>query len=311
MKNNKISGVKEIKSVIISPFALMASSIEAILAFITAVSTLIVFETTTIMTQYNIYNGVITSLDVAFIIISPITGFFITLAVSYFSILLYNTLTPRVGGIKFDLNGDDLNQLPILSFSLILAIIETIWAFIIGLFIIAALPSFNVLLHTSIPNIITTITHINTLQLSPIRELRVINPLIIIELPIAVFIIGFTYNVLIALLYNYIGSKISKFKLKFVKINKSLYELKSIPVFSIALGAGVILAVLGFLVEIITLIGLIDLITFSTAGNTLTTFIFRSEVIIYFIPTFIIVTLVAVFYNLLAPIIGGIKLKME
>jgi hypothetical protein len=104
-----------------------------------------------------------------------------------------------------------------------------------------------------------------------------------------------------------------KFKLEFVNVDASLYELKSIPVklVPIAVASGIVLAALGFLVELMSLIGLIDLVTLSTVGNLLGLFAFRGDVIIYFIPTFIIVTLVAVFYNYLVPIIGGIKAEME
>ncbi len=310
MKKNEITGVREIKSVKITPFALISSSIEAILAFLNAVLILIIFEATTIMTQYNIYSGVITGLELAFIIISPISGFFLTLAVSYFSILLYNILTPRIGGLKLGLNGDELTHIPLLSFALILAIIEAVWAFIIGLLLVAALPILNALLHTSTP-IITTIINVNTLTISLITETGTMSSLLIIGLPIAVFIIGFTYNILIALFYNYLGSKVAKVRLEFVKINASVYELKSVPVLPIALAAGVVLAALGFLVELISLIGLVDLVTLSTAGNFLSAFAFRSDVIIYLIPYMIIVTLVAVLYNYLAPLIGGIKLEMK
>jgi hypothetical protein len=312
MKRNKIIGVKEIKSIEITSFSLMASSIEAIIAFLTAVFTLIIFEASTVISHFNIYSNVITSFDVAFIIISPISGFFIILAVSYFSILLYNTLTPRIGGVKLGLDGNEITQIPLLSFALILAIIEAIWAFIIGLLILSALPALNTLLHTSTP-IISTIININTLGLNPIRETGVMSPLLIIGLPIAVFIMGFTYNILIALLYNYLGPKMGKFKLEFVNVDASLYELKSIPVklVPIAVASGIVLAALGFLVELMSLIGLIDLVTLSTVGNLLGLFAFRGDVIIYFIPTFIIVTLVAVFYNYLVPIIGGIKAEME
>ena len=312
MKRDKIIGVKEIKSFEITQFSLMASSIEAILAFLTAVFTLIIFETTTVMGHFNIYSSVITSFDVAFLIISPIGGFFIILSVSYFSILLYNTLTPRIGGVKLGLDDDGITNIPLLSFALILSIIAAIWTFIIGLLIVAALPALNTLLHTSNP-IIISIININTLGFNPIRGTGVMSPLLIIGLPIAVFIMGFTYCILIALFYNYLGIKIGKFKLELVKINESLYELKSIPVklVPIALATGVVLAALGFLVELMSLIGLIDFVTLSTAGNLLSTFAFRGDVIIYFIPTFIIVTLVAVFYNRLVPLIGGIKVEME
>jgi hypothetical protein len=312
MKHDKIIGVKEIKSIEITPFSLMASSIEAILAFLTAVFTLIIFEATTVISHFNIYSNVITSFDVAFIIISPISGFFIILAVSYFSILLYNILTPLVGGVNIGLDNNEITHIPLLSFSLILAIIEGIWAFIIGLLIFSTLPVLNTLLHTS-TLIISTIININTLGLNPIKDTSAMSPLLIIGLPLAVFIMGFTYNILIAVLYNYFGPKIGKFKLEFVNVKKTVYELKSIPVnlVPIALATGIVLAALGFLVELMSIIGLIDLITLSNLGNLLGSFAFRGDVIIYVIPTFIIVTLVAVFYNYLVPVIGGVKLEME
>lgn len=305
---NEINGVKEITHVKVTSFVLMVAFIETILSFITAVFTLILFGITLIVTPFNSYNTIIASLNIALVVISPLISFFITLSVGYFSILLYNFLAPRIGGIKIGLNGKDLTHLPLLSFSLILALIETAWAVIISLLILALLPSLNIILNY-IP--INFLAYINVyLPLNPIK-IALLNPLSIIELPVAAFIIGFFYNSVIALSYNYVGSKLGKIQLEFRQIKYSLYELKNVPVIPVAIAVGAILGVLGFIVEIITLIGLINFITSSNTGSLLSLLIFRSNTIIYLIPYFIIITLAAVIYNYLTQIIGGIKLKMN
>ena len=51
--------------------------------------------------------------------------------VSFISALIYNMLVPRIGGLKMGLNGDEVRSLPVVSFALILATLEAIWALIL------------------------------------------------------------------------------------------------------------------------------------------------------------------------------------
>jgi hypothetical protein len=57
--------------------------------------------------------------------------------VSFFSVMLYNVLVPRLGGVKLELEGNEVEKIPVISFSLILSAIGAIWAFIVGLVLAA------------------------------------------------------------------------------------------------------------------------------------------------------------------------------
>ncbi len=327
--------IKEIKSVKLAPFALMTSSISAILAFIAAIIMLLAFGLiAALLPQAAVLGAVITAIGVALIIIYPISTFFIQLSVNFFSALLYNALVPRLGGIKLGLEGNDVTEVPVISFALILASIEAIWAFIIGLFLAAASAPIIALLHSSIPvisqgiiNLInstnftnatnftnnTNITNLNNITNATLPTGAAVGTFGIIEalfliigLPILVFVVGFIVNALAAIFYNYLAVRVAKLKLNFASISGTLYELKSIPVIPAALSVAVVFTVFGFLQ------GLERLIVLSAAGNPLAGVgALIGDIIGSFIMYFIIVALAAVFYNYLAPRIGTIKLNLK
>ena len=332
-----MADIKEIKSVKLAPFALMSSTIQAILAFIGAVILLLVFGTVALLIpQASVFGAVITAIGVALIIIYPISAFFINLSTSFFTALLYNALVPRLGGIKLGLEGEDVTEVPVVSFALILASIEAIWAFIIGLFLAAALAPIIALLSSSIPKIskaivaainstnLTNITNsTNLTNLTNLTNNHITNAtiptgaavgtagivgaiILIIVLPIVVFIVGFIVNALAAIFYNYLATRVAKVKLNFAAISGTLYELKSIPVVPTALSLAVVFAIFGLLQ------GLGQLISLSATGNPLGGFeALIEDIIRNFVMYFIIVALAAVFYNYLAPRIGAIKLNLK
>jgi hypothetical protein len=224
----------------------------------------------------------------------------------------------------------------VVSFALILASIEAIWAFIIGLFLAAALAPIIALLSSSIPAIskaivtainstnLTNITNsTNLTNLTNLTNNHITNAtiptgaavgtagivgalLLIIGLPILVFIVGFIVNALAAIFYNYLATKVAKVKLSFAAISGTLYELKSIPVVPTALSIAVVFAIFGLLQ------GLEQLIALSAVGKPLggiEALIF--DIVRSFVMYFIIVALAAIFYNYLAPRIGGIKLNLK
>jgi hypothetical protein len=326
--------IKEIKSIQLAPFALMTSTIQAILAFIAAVIILLVFGTVALLVpQASIFGAVITAIGVALIIIYPISAFFINLSTTFFTALLYNALVPRLGGIKLGLEGEDVTEVPVVSFALVLASIEAIWAFIIGLFLAAALAPITALLSSSIPTISKAIvTAINSTNITNSTNLTNLTNLtnnhitnatiptgavvgtagivgaiiLIIVLPIIVFIVGFIVNALAAIFYNYLATRVAKVKLNFAAISGTLYELKSIPVVPTALSLAVVFAIFGLLQ------GLVQLISLSATGYPLAGFgALIADIIRNFVMYFIIVALAAVFYNYLAPRIGGIKLNLK
>lgn len=302
---------KEIKSVKLAPFTLMSSSVQAVLAFIAAILMLIIFAV--VGAFFPVIGSAIALVGVAMIIIFPIATFFINLAASFFSALLYNGLVPRLGGVKLELEGSEVMEVPIISFALILAAIEAIWAFIIGLFLAAAIAPITALLSSSIPAISQAIANATnaTGMFMPtgaaISTASVVFAIfLIIGLPILVFIFGFIGHALAAIFYNYIATRATKIKLEFAAVAGTLHELKSIPVIPAALAAGIVFAIFGLL------IGLSNLIRFSAIGNPVVGLgVFIWDIVYYFVLYFIIVALAAIIYNFLAPRIGGIKLDLE
>ena len=60
--------------------------------------------------------------------------------------MLYNALVPRLGGVKLELEGNDVEKIPVVSFALILSAIGAIWAFIFGLVVAAVIsPVFSLI----------------------------------------------------------------------------------------------------------------------------------------------------------------------
>lgn len=305
---------KEIKLVKLAPFTLMTSAVSAFLAFIVAIVMLIVLGLVSIAVPGSrIYGTVLISLGASVIILYPIGSFFINLAVNFFNAFLYNNLAPRLGGIKLGLDGDDLNDVPVISFALILASIEAIWAFIIGVFLAALMIPFTTLLTSSIPVISQAIANATNASGAALPTGAAIGAgsailavFLIIGLPIIVFIAGFIGHSIFALIYNYIVTKASKIKLEFTTISGSIHELTSIPIIPAALSISILFLIIGIIV------GLINLITLSIRGFPvagLTSLILN--IIQYFIESFIITALAAIVYNYLVPKIGGIKINLE
>lgn len=305
-----MADVKKIKSVDITPFTVMSSSIHAILAFIAAILMLIAFGiVAALIPGLGVISAVITWVGVALVIIYPISTFFISIVSTFFSVWLYNMLEPRVGGIKLGLEGNEVQEIPVVSFALILSCIGAIWAFIIGLFLAAVIAPFTALISNSIPVIAgliansTNVTNATNMAALPTGAAVsaggvVLSVILIIGMPIAVFILGFISAALAAIFYNFLATKVAKVQLEFAAVTETVHELKSIPVVPAALSLAVVFGVFGFLQGLGRLFsdGILGLIG-STIGM--------------FIEGFIVVALVAIFYNFLAPRIGGVKLDLE
>lgn len=306
-----MADVKKIKSIDLAPFTIMSSSIHAILAFITAILMLILFGiVAALIPGLGVISAFITWAGVALVIIYPISSFFISIASAFFSVWLYNMLEPRVGGIQLRLEGNEVQEIPIVPFALILSCIGAVWAFIIGLFLAAVIAPFTALISSSIPIIAgliansTNATNITNMTALPTGAAVsaggvVLSVILIIGMPIAVFILGFISAALAAIFYNYLATKVAKVQLEFAAVTETVHELKSIPVVPAALSLSVVFAVFGFIQGLGQLFsngGILGLI-----GNTIG----------MFIEGLIVVALVAIFYNFLAPRIGGVKLDLE
>lgn len=297
--------VKEIKSVKLTPFTKMSASIYGILGFIGAIVmliSLIIVQATGLIPQLGQFN-LVTGLGVPLIILLPIGAFFGTIVASFFSALLYNILVPRLGGVKLELEGNEVQKIPVISFSLILSAIGAIWAFIAGLVLAAVfspLLSFIGAIATmpEAANITANITSQMAATGSTMptgAEMGaagiILGLVLVIGLPIMAFVFGFIWNALFALFYNYIVTKVAKINLEFSEISGTLHELKHIPVIPTALAVALVY----------TLLGIISGIMSGNYGE------FISNFITYFIET----ALIAILYNYLAPKIGSIKLNLE
>ena len=291
--------VKEIKSVKLTPFTKMSASIYGILGLIAAIVifiTLAIVQATGVITQLGQFN-VVTGIGIPLIILIPIGTFFITIAVSFFSAILYNALVPRLGGIKLELENNDVERIPVVPFALILAAIGAIWAFIVGL-VLAALISPIFSLISTLPqasNITANFTNVTGATLPTSGAFgaigAIVTVLLIIGLPIMAFVFGFIWNALFAIFYNYIVTRVAKIKLEFAAISGNLHELKHIPVLQTALAVALVYAILGLIFGILS-------------RN-------YAEFITNFVQYFIETALIALLYNYLAPKIGSIKLNLE
>lgn len=291
--------IKEIKSVELTPFTKMSASIYGVLGLVAAVFILVVMvivQVTGVASQIGSFN-VITGIGIPLIILLPILGFFSTIAVSFFSVILYNALVPRLGGIKLGMNGNEIEKIPEVSFALILAAISAIWAFIAGL-VLAAVASPIISIIGSTPDATGIAANFTNITGSAIPTGTnfgaigiILSVALIIGLPILAFVFTFISNAFFAIFYNYIVTRVAKINIEFASIRESLSEIKHIPVLPTALAVALVYLIMGIITGVLS-------------GNY-TEFI--SNFIMYFIET----ALIAILYNYLAPKIGTIKLDLE
>ncbi|MDZ4171622.1 MAG: hypothetical protein U1C19_05605 [Methanobacteriaceae archaeon] len=293
--------VKEIKSIKLTPFTKMSASIYGVLGLIAGVLmliTLTIIQTAGFMPQLGQFN-VVTGFGIPIIILFPIGAFFSTIVISFFSVMLYNTLVPRLGGIKLELEDKDVTKIPVISYALILSAIGAVWAFIAGLVLAALISPIFSLLSTisTLPEasqVAANFTNATGAAMPTGGEFGaagiIMSLVLILGLPIMVFVFGFIWNALFALLYNYIVTRVAKIQLEFSQISENLHELKNIPVIPTALAVALVY----------TLLGLLGILS----GN-------YAEFIANFVQYFIQTALIALLYNYLAPKIGSIKLNLE
>ncbi|HEX7468495.1 MAG TPA: hypothetical protein VF324_07940 [Methanobacterium sp.] len=322
--------IKEIKTIELVPFTLMTSSIAAIIGLIYAIILLITFGALAAFIP-----GValiFASLGISMIILYPIGAFLVYTTLSFITALIYNMLVPRLGGLKLELEGDQVTSLPVVSFALILAGVSAIWAFIIGLLLTAVILPLTTIISTIIPIAsqlaVATINNVTSiLSMSNATNLTVnatnltaanlpngsavgtagvvLALMLIIGLPIAVFVLGFIGSALAAIFYNFMIPRVGGVRLIFASAGTA-HEITSIPVVAASLAIASVALIFGII------IGIIELISMAAAGNAVLgveTLIY--EILRYFIGTFIMVAIVTIIYNFLATRIGGVQLGLE
>jgi len=306
--------VKEIKHIRAAPFTLMYSSIEAIFAFIAAIIFVIAFGlVAAFIPQLGPLAGALALIGVGVIILAPLTTFFIYIMFGFVLALLYNLVAPRVGGVKLGLEGNEVKSIPVVPLALIMACISAIIAFIVGLYMALTFAPLFSIISTATPVIANAIANATNATNMTIPTGAVVGAagsifalISIIGLPIMAFIFAFIGSALFAIFYNVIVPRVGAAKLDFAPVSGNVFELTNIPAVPAALIMGVVFAVFGLIS------GLINLITLSMAGNAVGGVVnLITSIISGFVMYFIIVALIAIFYNMLQPRIGGVKLELE
>jgi hypothetical protein len=306
--------VKEIKHIRAAPFTLMSSSIRAILAFIAAIIFVLAFGlVAAFIPQLGALTGFLALIGVAVIILAPLTAFFINIMFAFVLALLYNHVAPLVGGIKLGLEGSDVKSIPVVPLALIIAWITAIIAFIVGIYLALAFAPIFSIISTATPVIAqavanaTNATNMTIPTGAAVGAAGWILALVsIIVVPILAFIFAFIGSALFAIFYNVIVPRVGAAKLEFASVSGNVFELTNIPAVPAALAIGVVFAIFGLIN------GLFNLISYSMAGNAVGGVIsFITNIISGFVMYFIIVALIAIFYNMLQPRIGGVKLELE
>jgi len=323
--------VKEIKTIELVPFTLMTSSIGAIIGLIYAILLLITFGALSALLPGAAL--IFASLGISMIILYPIGTFIVYTALAFITALIYNTLAPRLGGVKLGLEGDQVTSIPVMSFALILSAVGAIWALIVGLLLTAIILPLTTIISTAIPLASQLFVHVinnatSILSMSNATGNLTINAtnltaanlpngstvgtggvvlalMLIIGLPIAVFIVGFIGNALAAIFYNAIIPRVGGLRLILAPAGTA-HEITNIPVVAASLALAAVALIFGIIV------GILGLISMAVAGHAVAgveTLIF--DIIRYFLGTFIMVAIVTIIYNFLAPRIGGVQLGLK
>lgn len=325
----KMVDVKEIKTIELAPFTVMTSSISAIIGLIYAIILLIAFGALSAILPKAAL--IFASLGISMIILYPIGAFLVYTAFAFISAMIYNMFVPRLGGIKLGLEGDQVKSLPVKSFALILSAVAAVWALIMGLLLTAVILPLTTIVSTVIPlvmqlgvsvinnatamlsmsnatNMSINATNLTTANLPNGSAIGtggvVLAVMLIIGLPIAVFIGGFIASALAAIFYNFLIPRVGGVRLIFAPAGEN-HEITSVPVVPASLAIASVALIFGIIM------GIVQMITIAAAGNAVLGIeILIYEILRYFIGTFIMVAVVTIIYNFLAPRIGGVKLGL-
>lgn len=129
--------------------------------------------------------------------------------------------------------------------------------------------------------------------------------MLIIVLPILVFIFGFIANALAAIFYNYLIPKVGGVRLLLAPAGSN-QEITSIPVVAASLAIAIVALIFGIIN------GILQLISLAATGHiVLGVEILIYDIIRFFVGTFIMVAIITIIYNFLAPRIGGVQLGLK
>jgi|GEM_PF-188271 len=328
------NGFKEIKFIEPTRFTYMTAIIAAIIGTLFAglINAMISVGTLTgFLPKAALIFG---SLGLSVSIISPIVLFFVFITLSFITALIYNLMVQRLGGVKLGLEGDQVTSLPVVPFALILSAVAAFWAFIIGILLTGVIIPLTTIVYKFIPlvsqyvaSVVNSATAILSMSNATSLSVNATNIsaanlpsgsavvtggvvlvlMLVIGLPIAVFILGFIGSALAAIFYNYIIPKVGGVRLLLAPAGtEHEHEITSIPVVAASLAIAMVALIFGIILGIIGFIGM------ATAGNAvLGVELLIYDILLYFIGTFIMVAVITIIYNFLAPIIRGVQLGLE
>ena len=229
-----------------------------------------------------------------YLIPTIIVGTFMVGIYRYFSeSLFYNLLSKKLKNIKIALNEGEIVKISPTEAATIIATIATIQAILIYLISVLILP---LMMNAAIQTLV--LSGQQYVAMSLYQLLMIISqPMTIIMFIFGTFVIVFISVLIGAYVYNVLASKGRGIVLELSEEN-GMTVIDSIDMMKFATAAAIICGILNLIFGIVMLI----------SGTNAMTFI--SNVISGFVGGFISALLIALFYNILAPKLGKLKVKL-
>ena len=277
--------VKQLKSVDISSYTIIATGISVLASVILAII-MVVGIGVLVPNSFAIIGYLIPTI----IFGAMICSIFIYFSESY----LYNILTVKLKGISFDIDDEGcIKSISTTQTAVVVAIISLILSIVVYLALSFLLP---IILSSVIQTLMFTGQSAVAYSLYQILIVAS-NPVTIAIGIIGFFIINFVFTLLGTYIYNILGSSERGVKVTLSKVD-NLTILESIDSVSLGVASGTIALILNIIV------GVIMIISGYEVFNALTTILGG------FAGVFIGTILLAIFYNLLAPRLGKLKIEL-
>lgn len=277
--------MQTLKHVDVLPAAKISAITAAIVGFIIGI---IIFISTSFASTLlpGVHRAAVFGLGAASIIILPIVLLIVSFVITSIEVWLYNLIAGKWGGAKVDIAKNRLNRIDPLSIARVYAICGAIVGFVIGL-------------------IISIVSIFASAFAGPFALVGIAA---IIIVPLLAAIGGFIFIYIVALIYNYVASKIGG-----VVIMLKAMELKSVGPMSYAKIEAIISGIFGLIAGIIRAIISISttssILPVSGIGLGLVAIILYP--VFYFIIGFVTTLFAALLYNWLAPRVGPIKITLS
>lgn len=276
--------VKQLKSVDISSYTIIATGISVLASVILAII-MVVGIGVLVPNSFAVIGYLIPTI----IFGAMICSIFIYFSESY----LYNILTMKLKGISFDIDDGCIKSISTTQTAIVVAIISLILSIVVYLALSFLLP---IMLSSVIQTLMFTGQSAVAYSLYQILIVTS-NPVTIAIGIIGFFIINFVFTLLGSYIYNILGSSERGVKVTLSK-EDNLTILESIDSVSLGVASGTIALILNIIV------GVIMIISGYEVFNALTTILGG------FAGVFIGTILLAIFYNLLAPRLGKLKIEL-